>query len=42
MPCGTFQVTDFGLSVVKGGVGHESMLQDFCGTPLYMGKARIF
>ena len=32
------QLTDFGLSVVKGGVGHENMMMDFCGTPMYMGK----
>lgn len=32
------QVTDFGLSVVKGGVGPDAMLQSFCGTPVYMGK----
>ncbi|GLH01121.1 Ovarian-specific serine/threonine-protein kinase Lok [Gryllus bimaculatus] len=30
------KVTDFGLSVVRGGVGHESMLQEMCGTPAYM------
>ncbi|XP_067946036.1 serine/threonine-protein kinase 33-like isoform X2 [Watersipora subatra] len=30
------KVTDFGLSVVKDGVGHESMMQQFCGTPIYM------
>ncbi|XP_064417992.1 serine/threonine-protein kinase 33-like [Latimeria chalumnae] len=30
------KVTDFGLSVVKGGFGSESWLQDPCGTPLYM------
>ena len=32
------QLTDFGLSVVKGGVGHENMMMDFCGTPMYMGR----
>lgn len=32
------KVTDFGLSVVKGGVTHENMMQDFCGTPMYMGE----
>ena len=32
-----FQLTDFGLSVVKGGQGHDNMMQDFCGTPMYMG-----
>jgi len=30
------QVTDFGLSVFKDGVGHENMMQQFCGTPIYM------
>jgi len=30
------KVTDFGLSVVKDGVGHENMMQQFCGTPIYM------
>lgn len=30
------KITDFGLSVVKGGVTHDSMMQDFCGTPIYM------
>ncbi|XP_064594551.1 serine/threonine-protein kinase 33-like isoform X2 [Liolophura sinensis] len=30
------KVTDFGLSVVKGGAGHENMMQAFCGTPIYM------
>ncbi|XP_056605475.1 serine/threonine-protein kinase 33 isoform X2 [Triplophysa dalaica] len=30
------KVTDFGLSVQKGGVGSENMLQDTCGTPIYM------
>ena len=36
-----FKVTDFGLSVVKSGVGIENLLMDFCGTPMYMGKIRI-
>lgn len=31
------QVTDFGLSFVKGGVGSDSMMQSVCGTPIYMG-----
>jgi serine/threonine kinase 33 len=35
-------VTDFGLSVVKGGVSHENMMMDFCGTPMYMGKLRLY
>ncbi|XP_043944162.1 serine/threonine-protein kinase 33-like [Protopterus annectens] len=30
------KVTDFGLSVVREGCGSESLLQDACGTPLYM------
>lgn len=33
------QVTDFGLSITKSGVGHDNMMQDFCGTPNYMGKS---
>lgn len=33
------QVTDFGLSVQKGGVGSENMLQATCGTPMYMGNS---
>ena len=32
------QITDFGLSITKTGVGHDNMMQDFCGTPSYMGK----
>ncbi|XP_072326982.1 serine/threonine-protein kinase 33-like [Scyliorhinus torazame] len=37
------KVTDFGLSVLKdgAGVGSESMLQDTCGTPLYMAPEII-
>ena len=34
------QVTDFGLSVVKSGVGIENLLMDVCGTPMYMGKSQ--
>uniref|UniRef100_A0A671SM10 Serine/threonine-protein kinase 33-like n=1 Tax=Sinocyclocheilus anshuiensis TaxID=1608454 RepID=A0A671SM10_9TELE len=30
------KITDFGLSVQKGGVGSENMLQATCGTPIYM------
>ncbi|XP_016323891.1 serine/threonine-protein kinase 33-like isoform X1 [Sinocyclocheilus anshuiensis] len=30
------KVTDFGLSVQKGGVGSENLLQATCGTPIYM------
>jgi len=33
------QVTDFGLSVKKGGVGSENMLEATCGTPMYMGNS---
>lgn len=33
-----FQLTDFGLSFVKGGVGSDSMMQSVCGTPIYMGR----
>ncbi|XP_064628533.1 serine/threonine-protein kinase 33-like isoform X2 [Lineus longissimus] len=35
------KVTDFGLSVVKDGVGHENMMQAFCGTPIYMSPEII-
>uniref|UniRef100_W5L7K1 Serine/threonine kinase 33 n=1 Tax=Astyanax mexicanus TaxID=7994 RepID=W5L7K1_ASTMX len=35
------QVTDFGLSVQKGGVGSENMLQATCGTPTYMAPEVI-
>ncbi|ESO87284.1 hypothetical protein LOTGIDRAFT_177503 [Lottia gigantea] len=35
------QVTDFGLSVVKDGVGHDNMMQDVCGTPIYMSPEII-
>ena len=31
------QLTDFGLSFVKGGAGSDSMMQTVCGTPIYMG-----
>ena len=30
------QVTDFGLSIEKDGVGTDSMMDDYCGTPMYM------
>ncbi|XP_076351051.1 serine/threonine-protein kinase 33-like [Tachypleus tridentatus] len=30
------KVTDFSLAVVKSGAGQENMLQDCCGTPVYM------
>ncbi|KAI4889269.1 hypothetical protein NFI96_013534 [Prochilodus magdalenae] len=35
------KVTDFGLSVQKGGVGSEKMLQATCGTPIYMAPEVI-
>jgi len=35
------KLTDFGLSVNKGGVGSESMLQASCGTPVYMAPEVI-
>ncbi|XP_018112735.1 serine/threonine-protein kinase 33 isoform X2 [Xenopus laevis] len=35
------KVTDFGLSVQKGGVGSENMLQSTCGTPIYMAPEVI-
>ncbi|XP_066503967.1 serine/threonine-protein kinase 33 isoform X2 [Hoplias malabaricus] len=35
------KVTDFGLSVQKGGVGSENMLQATCGTPIYMAPEVI-
>uniref|UniRef100_A0A4W3J873 Serine/threonine kinase 33 n=1 Tax=Callorhinchus milii TaxID=7868 RepID=A0A4W3J873_CALMI len=35
------RVTDFGLSVQKGGVGSENMLQATCGTPMYMAPEVI-
>ncbi|XP_072516594.1 serine/threonine-protein kinase 33 isoform X2 [Salminus brasiliensis] len=35
------KVTDFGLSVQKGGVGSENMLQATCGTPTYMAPEVI-
>ncbi|XP_069683242.1 serine/threonine-protein kinase 33-like [Periplaneta americana] len=35
------KVIDFGLSIVKGGIGHEDMLQEFCGTVVYMAPELI-
>ena len=32
------KVTDFGLSSQLATAGTESMFEDYCGTPLYMGK----
>ena len=34
----TPQITDFGLSSQRETAGTESMFEDYCGTPLYMGK----
>ncbi|XP_078662767.1 serine/threonine-protein kinase 33-like isoform X2 [Branchiostoma floridae x Branchiostoma belcheri] len=30
------KISDFGLSIVKGRSGSDSMMQDVCGTPIYM------
>ncbi|XP_078582354.1 serine/threonine-protein kinase 33-like isoform X2 [Branchiostoma floridae x Branchiostoma japonicum] len=30
------KISDFGLSIVKGKSGSDSMMQDVCGTPIYM------
>ncbi|KAG7276679.1 hypothetical protein CRUP_032028 [Coryphaenoides rupestris] len=35
------KVTDFGLSVKRGGVGRESMMKATCGTPIYMAPEVI-
>ncbi|XP_053490868.1 serine/threonine-protein kinase 33, partial [Ictalurus furcatus] len=35
------KITDFGLSVQKGGVGSGNMLQSTCGTPKYMAPEVI-
>ncbi|KAJ8271490.1 hypothetical protein COCON_G00103490 [Conger conger] len=35
------KITDFGLSVQKGGVGNKSMMQATCGTPIYMAPEVI-
>lgn len=32
------KITDFGLSSQRDSVGTESMFEDYCGTPLYMGE----
>lgn len=32
------KLTDFGLSIVKAGVGIKSMMTDYCGTVAYMRK----
>ncbi|XP_073514040.1 serine/threonine-protein kinase 33-like [Phyllobates terribilis] len=37
----SWNVTDFGLAVQKGGVGSENMLQSTCGTPIYMAPEVI-
>ena len=36
------KVTDFGLSNKRDTVGTDSMFEDYCGTPLYMGKLFIY
>ncbi|KAG7468460.1 hypothetical protein MATL_G00143490 [Megalops atlanticus] len=35
------KVTDFGLSVQKGGMGSKTMMQSTCGTPIYMAPEVI-
>lgn len=35
------KITDFGLSVQKGGVGNKTMMQATCGTPIYMAPEVI-
>ncbi|KAJ8247556.1 hypothetical protein GJAV_G00247690 [Gymnothorax javanicus] len=35
------KITDFGLSVQKGGVGCKAMMQATCGTPIYMAPEVI-
>nr|XP_002124936.1 serine/threonine-protein kinase 33-like [Ciona intestinalis]XP_018673303.1 serine/threonine-protein kinase 33-like [Ciona intestinalis]XP_018673304.1 serine/threonine-protein kinase 33-like [Ciona intestinalis]XP_026695741.1 serine/threonine-protein kinase 33-like [Ciona intestinalis] len=40
-PLYDIKLTDFGLSVVKGGVGSDAMLQASCGTPVYMAPEVI-
>jgi serine/threonine kinase 33 len=35
------KVTDFGLSIEKGGVGTDNMMDDYCGTPMYMAPEII-
>ena len=30
------KLTDFGLAIVRGGMDSTTMLQNFCGTPVYM------
>lgn len=32
------KLTDFGLSIVKSGVGIKSLMTDYCGTITYMCK----
>ena len=31
------KISDFGLSAIREGPGHEKMLHEFCGTLTYMG-----
>jgi len=40
-PLYDIRLTDFGLSVVKGGSGSESLLHTACGTPVYMAPEVI-
>lgn len=35
------KLTDFGLSIIKTGAGIQSMLKEYCGTIIYMGKSYI-
>ncbi|XP_071942026.1 serine/threonine-protein kinase 33-like [Antedon mediterranea] len=35
------KLSDFGLSIVKGGVGSDAMMQTMCGTPIYMAPEVI-
>jgi len=35
------KVTDFGLSYIRGGVGSDYMMQQVCGTPMYMAPEVI-
>ncbi|XP_033127970.1 serine/threonine-protein kinase 33-like [Anneissia japonica] len=35
------KLSDFGLSIVKGGVGSDAMMQTMCGTPMYMAPEVI-
>lgn len=35
------KLTDFGLSIVKTGVGIKSLMSEYCGTILYMRKYHL-